>query len=160
MTESVSVGTLGTVLLAAVAGLIAILKMRVQHRQLMEVKKADDDKQKKLIEADQDKAERAARHAKEASEAQADREEKEKLINALKSQIDRSLTMLEEQGKARDEESVRQYEIADRNTRAVEKMAEAAAAQAASLQQMTVQLASLQAGGGCRAGSMQGGRPA
>lgn len=147
----------GAIALAAVAGLIAILKMILQARAARE---ASDDKIKsdsEVAKLRREAEERGARHEREAEdreqeaeERKAEREQKEKLIVQLQESTRETLAILRNELAVRDLQSARSFEYLDRNTRATEKLAETAVSHAAELRSIGEKIASIQGGAGCR----------
>lgn len=138
---------LAIVLIGAVA---AIIKLVLQHRAALEMKRAEKEAREELAREQAAAAERAARHARESAEREAEREQKEKLFAALQSQSARTLAILETELKVTQETSNRAFDLLKANTDATQELARG-------LSLTNERLNSIANGAGCRA---VGGRPA
>ena len=139
--------------IAIVGGVIAIVKMVIQNRQMLAVKTMEKDAQAQLADSQRQNQERAARHAAEAAEREVNHALREAEMARLQESNKRTLDMLEGQIKAHQEASEKRYAIIERNTAAVEKTASALATQAQELRVLVDRVGRLEGGAGCRAGA-------
>ena len=150
--------TKGALALALVGGLVAILKMMLQARQ---ARQAAEDKLKneaELAKLRRDADERAARHVREeaervtaAAERKAEHEQKEKFIAQLQEATKKTLDVLQSQIGAQEATNARAFEMLDRNTQAIGQLAESVASLAQDSRTMTIKVAEIASGAGCRA---------
>ena len=147
-----------TIILAVIGLLGAIIKLWLQHRQMIELREKEATALKERA-ADQAAAtERAARHAREAAEREEERAQTAKLIAELQQSNTRTLDFMEAQLKSQQEAGARRYEIIERNTAVTEKLATACAAQSQELRVMVDRVGRLEGGAGCRAAASPAGR--
>ena len=137
--------------MTVIGGVLAILKMVISHRAMMELKKSEADARDKLASAQVASQERAARQAREASEREAERDQKEKLFHELQTQTARVLQVLEAELKSQQITNARAFELLERNTLATQKLAEAATSQSNEMRIIAGIVAELKGGAGCRA---------
>ncbi len=147
----------GAIALAAVGGLVAILKMILQARAAREAREAAVKAAAELAELRRESEERAARHAREAAdraeqaaERALEREQKEKVIAELQASNAGVLDFLKAQLKTQQEAGAKRYDIIERNTTANEKLATACADQARELRVLVDRVGRLEGGAGCR----------
>ncbi len=156
--------TKGAIVLAAIGGLLTILKIVIQARA---ARQATADKvlaDAEVARLRKEAEERSARHLREAEEREeereerkAEREQKEKLFQELQTSNEKTLQFMRDQLKAQQESGAKRYEIIERGNANIATLAAACAVQGQELRVMVDRIAKLEGGAGCRA---LGGRPA
>lgn len=148
----------GTLAVAVITGLIAVLKMIVQARAAREAREAAAKAASEVANLRREAEERLARHQREAEERQAEaierkaeREQRDKLLAELQAANKDTLDFMKAQLEAQQAAGANRYSIIERNTAVTEKLATACATQAAELRVMVDRVARLEGGAGCKA---------
>lgn len=139
-----------TIILAVIGIAGTVLRMLLQARTTRQLTADNRAKEERLAELRREQDERQARHTREAAEREAERQQKEKLIAQLQAQTNQTLAILERELKVQQDTSRQAFEMLDRNTRAVESLAQTVASQASDLRLLTQQIAEIKGGAGCR----------